>query len=188
MAATFPDVQLKRTGGGPAHGPLSNQDTPLSKPIARVELGWRYDEAGVSALALERLLAKHGIRIQPGSALERHVLEVLDLVDRKSRGRVRAEDEDIRPLYRTLIGVHELASLLLQVETSPEFPALLPHLRLLNEGEALQNSRSGVTDQATNKLFELYMGAVALQCGQDLELDDPFQSSGANPDVLDIHW
>ena len=156
----------------------------MTKPIPRVEPGWRYDEAGVSALALERLLAKHGIRIHAGSAFETHVLHVLDLVDRKSRGRVWAEAEDIRPLYRTLIGVHELASLLLQVEASPEFPALLPHLRLLNEGDALQNARSKVTDQATNKLFELYMGAVALQCGRHLELDDPFRSSGDNPDVL----
>ena len=156
----------------------------MSKPVPRVEPGWRYDEGQVSALALEQLLKKHGISIASGSALETHVLRVLELVDRKARGDIRAEREDIRPLYRTLIGVHELASLLLQVQESPEFSAFLPHLRLLNEGDALQNTRSSVVDQATNKLFELYMGAVALQCGRELELDNPFESSGDNPDVL----
>ncbi len=154
----------------------------MPKPL--VEKGWRYESAETSAFALETLLAKSGISVRPGSAFERHVLSVLHFTEQKSLGRIRAEDEDIRPLYRTLIGVHEFATLLLKCQDSPQFPALLPHLRLLNEGEALQNTPSGGRDQATNKLFELYMGAVALQCGEDLTLDNPFISSGENPDVL----
>ena len=156
----------------------------MRPPKARVERGWRYDSAEASALALEQLLAKHGIAILPGSAFEQHVLSVLHLVHRKTAGGIRTEDEDIRPLYRTLIGVHELASLLLEIQDSPHFGSLVPHLRLLNDGNALQNSPSSGRDQATNKLFELYMGAVALQCGEDLTLDDPLASSGNNPDVL----
>jgi hypothetical protein len=156
----------------------------VTPPKARVESGWRYEAAEASALALEGLLAKHGIVILPGSAFEQHVLSVLHLVHRKSVGGIRAEDEDIRPLYRTLIGVHELAALLLEIQDSPQFGSLVPHLRLLNEGNVLQNSPSDGSDQATNKLFELYMGAVALQCGEDIALDNPFGSSGNNPDVL----
>src|SRR5437667_6896171 len=156
----------------------------LTQPKARVESGWRYGAAEASALALEGLLAKHGIAILPGSAFEQHVLSVLHLVHRKSVGGIRAEDEDIRPLYRTLIGVHELAALLLEIQDSPQFASLVPHLRLLNEGNVLQNSPSSGSDQATNKLFELYMGAVALQCGEDIALDNPFGSAGNNPDVL----
>lgn len=155
----------------------------MTPPKFRVEEGWRYDAAGASAVALEALLRKHGIIVAPGSALELHLLNVLHLVDKKKRGNV-AIDDDVRPIYRTLIGVHELASLLLAIQDSPLFGSLVPHLRLLNEGEALQNTWSNGRDQATNKLFELYMGAVALQCGKDLVLDHPVASTGDNPDVL----
>lgn len=156
----------------------------MNAPEPRVEIGWRYDSAEASAFALEALLAKQGISVRPGSALERHFLGVLHLVEKKRNSGLRSQDEDIRPPYRTLIGVHELATLLLQCQDSPQFAALVPHLRLLNEGEAIQNIPSAGADQATNKLFELYMGAVALQCGDNLVLDDPVCSTGNNPDVL----
>ena len=156
----------------------------MTEPRARVVPGWNYREASRSALALVQLLAEHGIAINAGSVFERHVLTVLYLVESKEANAVDAGKDDIRSLYRTLIGVHEFASLLLKVQNNSQFQVLLPHLRLLNGGEALQNSRSLTSDQATNKLFELYMGAVALQCGRDLELDDPVSSRGHNPDVL----
>jgi hypothetical protein len=156
----------------------------LTPPKARIEKGWLYDSAESSALELEALLKKHGVLIRAGSAFEQHVLSVLHMVGEKKVGRIDPQEQDIRPLYRTLIGVHEFASLLLSVQDNPSFSVLIPHLRLLNEGEVLQNSPSIGTDQATNKLFELYMGAVAMQCGDNLELDDPISSTGDNPDVL----
>lgn len=151
---------------------------------ARLREGWRYESAQDAAFALERLLKQHGIVIRSGSILERDILNVLSTIERKKTGDLRAENEDIRPYYRTMIGVYELATLILAGQDRPDFSSLIPHLKLLNEGPVLQNSRSSAADQSTNKIFELYMGAAALQCGTNLELDDPNSSRGNNPDVL----
>ena len=156
----------------------------MTTPQAKVEHGWRYDAAGRAAFDLEALLKRHNITISSGSIFEKHVLSVLGLVELKNQSRPRAIEEDLRPHYRTLIGVYEIATLLLAVQHSPQFSALVPHLRLLNDGAVLQNQPSPGRDDATNKLFELYMGAVALQCGEGVVLDDPTSSKGDNPDVL----
>src|SRR5207249_1641227 len=148
-----------------------------------VNPGWHYEDAEDAALALEQLLERYGISIQSGSAFEARVLAVMKLVGQK-RARAQSVDVDIRPAYRTLVGVHELATLILASETFPSFHALIPHLKLLNDGSALQNIPSPGRDQATNKLFELFVGSLAVQCGSDVLMDDPFKSSGDNPDVI----
>ena len=156
----------------------------MTPPKAKIEPGWHFEAAERSALELEILLGSHGIRIRPGSPLEHDVLQTLHLVSQKRAGRVDPTTEDIRLTYRALVGVHELATLLLTVQHNPQFSALLPHLELLNEGHVLQNSPSTARDQAANKLFELYVAAVAMQCGHDIALDDPHASRGNNPDIL----
>ncbi len=145
--------------------------------------GWLYEHAEDAAIALEQLLKRHGISVQTGSPFEERVLAVMKLVEQKRTSAGRA-DSDMRPAYRTLVGVHELATLILASEPFPSFHALVPHLRLLNHGSALQNVPSPGTDQATNKLFELFVGALAVQCGSDVSMDDPFAPKGDNPDVL----
>ena len=152
-------------------------------PNLKVNPGWHYEDAEDAALALEQLLERYGISIQSGSAFEARVLAVMKLVGQK-RARAQSVDVDIRPAYRTLVGVHELATLILASETFPSFHALIPHLKLLNDGSALQNIPSPGRDQATNKLFELFVGSLAVQCGSDVLMDDPFKSSGDNPDVI----
>jgi len=149
----------------------------------RVSPGWHYEDAEDAAIALEQLLTKYGISIQSGSPFEERVLAVMKLVGQK-RTRSSSSDGDIRPAYRTLVGIHELATLILASDAFPSFHALIPHLRLLNQGSALQTIPSAGTDQATNKLFELFVGALAVQCGTDVLMDDPFTSKGDNPDVL----
>lgn len=156
----------------------------MNAPKAKISEGWRYDEAAETAVKLEDLLKRHGIRVRPGSILENDLLNVLRAVERKRDGDLNPGTEDIRPLYRTMIGVHELATLLLSVQDQPQFASLIPHLSLMNEGAVLQNTRSLGTDQASNKLFELYIGAAVLKCGKDLALDDPSHSKGDNPDVM----
>jgi hypothetical protein len=152
-------------------------------PKHKVQPGWRYEQAQLAALALEDLLRRHGITIDPGSAFESHVLRVMRLTYDKEAG-VAADDPDVRGTYRTLVGVYELAKLILEVKDSPSFAGLVPHLRMLNDGASLQNSPSAGGDQATNKLFELFTGTLAIQCGTDVVLDDPYAPAGNNPDVL----
>lgn len=131
---------------------------PLTTPRAKIEAGWRYDAAETSASQLEALLIRHGLRVQHGSPLEQDVLNVLQFVSQKRAGAVDPVTQDIRQPYRTLVGVHEFARLLLTIQNDPQFPVLLPHLELLNQGQVLQNCPSVSSDQAANKLFELYLG------------------------------
>ncbi len=78
-----------------------------------------------------------------------------------------------------------LAQLVTSLAGHPEFHKVVPHLRLLNEGSAAQTRPARAGDQASNKLFELRFGLACLASGHDLELDDPFSTSGGkNPDVL----
>ena len=149
----------------------------------RIEPGWSYAESEKSAFELEELLERHGITIQSGSAFEAHVLSVMKLTDDIKAG-VASQGADVRNTYRTLIGVYELANHILRVKDSPSFESLVPHLRMLNKGTALQNIPSKGTDQATNKLFELLVASFAMRCGSDVVLDDPDSSRGDNPDVL----
>jgi hypothetical protein len=152
------------------------------RPI--LERGYRHDLAQQRALDFEQLLRDHGLEIRPGSLLEGAVLDVLNIVYR--RGGVGPVDvtEDLRITYRSLIGVNELAGLVLQVRNHSNFGELLPHLRLLNEGAALQNAPAEQRDDSTRKLFELFAATLAMQCGSDVCLDHPKQSAGDNPDVL----
>jgi hypothetical protein len=149
----------------------------MSNREPRVQPGWDYANAETAALALEELLARHGIRIAPGSVFERDVLQVMKLVQQKQLG-VPEVGHDVRADYRTLIGVYDLATLILEAEQSPSFPALVPHLRLLNEGSILQNAPSPGSDQAADKIFELFVATLAIQCGTDIEVDDPVSSRG----------
>lgn len=146
-----------------------------------LESGWAYEYAVDVALRLEVLLKQHGVVIAPRSELEERVLKVLQLSDFQAQGRI---DGDVREFFRNLIGVAELARLIIDAEKSPEFSTILPHLRLLNEGSAIQNARSSGRDSATNKLFELFVATLALTCGSKTELDNPIRSTGKNPDVL----
>jgi len=91
---------------------------------------------------------------------------------------------DVRLLYRDLIGLTELGALLAAVRNHPDFDALLPHLRLLNDGTSLQNIPSPQRDSASNLLFELFTALLIMPSGSEVVLDDPRHSTGSNPDVL----
>jgi hypothetical protein len=153
-------------------------------PQAKIDPGWHYERAEEVAFTLDQVLSANGVRIEPGSTLEKHILQVIRLANHKRAGDRSLVSDDIREDYRTLMGVHELAEALVAVRDSPSFGSLVPHLALLNKGAALQNTRSHSADQATNKLFELFVGAVVMQCGSDVILDHPEASEGSNPDIL----
>lgn len=155
----------------------------MNYPPHKVQRGWSYEAAEHAALELETLLRRHAIVIEPGSAMESHVLHVMKHIYDKSECRPSRSD-DVRSTYRTLVGLHELANAVLAVQHTPSFDALLPHLRMLSRGSALQNIPSSPTDQVTNKLFELFAASLTMQCGSDVLLDDPESSKGDNPDVI----
>ena len=78
----------------------------------------------------------------------------------------------------------DLACKVLNVRDKPSFRELLPHLRLIASGSVLQNRGSSVIDSVANKMIELYFGALAMECGEDVKVDDPNSAKGNNPDVM----
>ncbi len=145
----------------------------------------RYTFAYAEQLAfdLESLLGTHGLAIARGSVLERVCLSVLQTVEFSKRPPDN-DEEDIRPEFRALIGLADLAANLVSVSNSPDFGVLLPHLQLLNEGSPLQNVRTRF-DDAANKLFELLVACWAIRAGQDVSLEPPSApGGGSHPDVI----
>jgi hypothetical protein len=157
---------------------MPEREQPLPVP------GYTYESAQRTALELEALLKAHKISITPNSLLEQVVLSVLGIVYQKDGSAAVPITEDVRTGYRAMIGINELGGLILTVRNHADFTRLVPHLSLLNEGAALQNVPSEQRDQATRKLFELLAATLAMQCGENVLLDDPHHSRGDNPDVL----
>lgn len=155
--------------------------TPLVEP------GWRYEKAADVATQLEALLARLGVQMDAASAFKQRVLDVLRIHELQASGGRIAVDDDVRAFFRNLVGVHELANLILAREKHPDFPTLIPHLRLLGDASAIQNAPSSGADGATNKLFELLVSMFAMECASNTELDHPIASRGTNPDVLSTY-
>lgn len=62
---------------------------------------------------------------------------------------------------------------------------LLLHIASMLKGSVRMNTWSGILDDAANKTSELYIGALAIGAGYEVELEDPVNSAdGKNPDVL----
>ncbi len=133
--------------------------------------GFGFKQAQERVLALEGLFNAHGVPFKPGTQLEQIALNVFDAMYQRES---LAPDNtaDVRVTLKHLIGLNELAGMILLVRDHPEFPKLIPLLGLLNEGAGIQNMPSPVKDQATNKVFELFACILALQCGSNLEIDD----------------
>jgi hypothetical protein len=94
----------------------------------------------------------------------------------------------LRPSAANLIGLNDLAVLIVRVADHPDFEEIVPHLHLLNQGQALQNRASHSIDQAANKLFELLVACWVMAVGaSDVRVDDPHRSKGANPDIM-FNW
>lgn len=55
---------------------------------------------------------------------------------------------------------------------------------MLSNTTVSQNSSSQVTDDAANKVIELYVAFLAMTFGSNIALDHPVHSKGDNPDVI----
>lgn len=137
-------------------------------------------------MRFERVIKTVGIDIRNGSILERLCLNTIDLCEKHEHPELRPSDEiDVRPSYREMVGLFDLLVKLVSCASHSDFPQLIPHLRLLNDGNPLQSVDTSVLDQENNKLFELYIAALCLGIPVDkIALDDPHSARGDNPDVL----
>lgn len=132
----------------------------------------------------EEILKKHGIEIKNRSDLERVCLNVKEIRDLWANPPEKFNRKDIRRNLSEVMGLMDLIRKIIWLHKRPGFIQLLPYFSLLNEGSVPQNTESGVTDQASNKLFELLIGLICLAQTDELTIDDPYNSKGDNPDVI----
>ena len=144
---------------------------------------FRFERAREVAERFEDLLRTLTISPVPGGSLERMTLSIYDILYHTRPGH-SIDGTDIRPLFADMAGQAELAHQLLEVRNHPNFGELVPHLHLLNQGEAAQSRPARHSDAASNKIFELLAACYAMRCGSNVRLDHPEQSRGDNPDVL----
>lgn len=142
------------------------------------------EEAVERLTKFEALLLAHNIRINRGGQLERLSLNIIDVLEKHKAPDTQDDHRDIRPWLREIVGMNHLIALILDVAGSQSFGQIVPHLRLLNDAMAPQNTPACVTDAGSNKLFELLLACGVMREGFAVTLDDPHTSKGTNPDVL----
>lgn len=128
------------------------------------------------------LLAEYGIDLTLGSKAEGEALAMIDVLDMWKNPNRRPTDP--RPIVRAALGFVDLAGKVVGVKNHPDFDQLIPHLQMLSKTTVLQNASSQVTDDAANKVIELYVACLAMKFGSNVALDHPLNSKGDNPDVM----
>ncbi len=152
-----------------------------------------FADANKGVDALETVLERFEIRIEPGSLLESIALGLHELEQKHRSPALQDDHQDIRPLLRESLGMNHLAQLILRVQGHPDFPELVNHLHLLNECNPLPNETTTVLDQGANKAFELLVACGAMHAGATgVRVDHPANAVGDNPDVIatmkDVVW
>lgn len=135
-------------------------------------------------LKFESLLKANGIEIEYGGDLETKYWSVFEVLFRFEQHKKREDSEDYRSLFRDFSALFDLALKIMSIKDHQDFPRLLPHLRKLNKCNSALNSPSPITDQNANKIIELYLAALCMNIGTSVELDNPDNSKGNNPDVI----
>jgi hypothetical protein len=129
-----------------------------------------------------KLLAEHDVDLRQGGAAEGEALAMIDILDMWKDPARRTADP--RPVARAAMGFVDLAGKVVGVKDHPDFGQLVPHLQMLSRTTVLQNAASTVTDDAANKVIELYVACLAMTFGSKVALDHPVNSKGDNPDVM----
>lgn len=134
------------------------------------------------------LLADRGITPPSRSGVEHEMLALVDLLDMwRNPERMRGIANEAEAV-RCAAGIHDLAAKVLAAEALPDFASFDDHLKMVTSAREFtsiaQNTDADARDQISNKMAELYVGALAIHCGTGLDLDDPDHSKGDNPDVI----
>src|SRR5271157_1393731 len=146
-----------------------------------------FSEAARLVDRLEEIMRRLiGTQVASGSDLESVCLDVLELENYRTRRSQLDPMTDIRPILGQAAGWLEFLRILVRVyEMGRLDETLHAHLRLLNTArEVAQNTRLPVSDEASNKLFELFIALCCVPISGRVTIDDPYNAQGGNPDVL----
>ena len=132
----------------------------------------------------ESFINSHGVYINRGSQLEILLLIINEVLLKHKMPSLQDKYSNIIPWLRDVMGMNNLILRILRVKNHSSIENIVPHLELLNSGNPIQNTRSPVTDQASNKLFELTVAAALMIHADSVTLENPNYSEGNNPDVI----
>jgi hypothetical protein len=128
------------------------------------------------------VLSQHNVFIRSESILEALLLIAQGWENRRLSDEPLIGSLEEQKEFRGGLGAHDLVRRIIRVREHPDFQALIPHLNLLNVGNPAATVPKRI-DDASNKLFELFMALLVMKLGTNLRLDNPFSSKGDNPDV-----
>ncbi len=147
-----------------------------------------FSDANRIADAFLDLLAKRGITPVMGGKLEDEFLSVTQLLEIWKAPQQATGIANQGQILRNAAGVHDFAAKLLAARNTPEFAEFNEHVRLIATGKLKttlsQIAENDPTDDTARKLVELYLGCLAVHCGEDIRLDHPTHARGDNPDIL----
>jgi hypothetical protein len=141
--------------------------------------------AGASDLVdrFEELLAMHGVSIPVHASTGSDMLPLWRILNTIRTGFAGTPD-DMRMEYTAGLAVHDLTAKVMAVEDHPDFPTLIPHLRMLAQGAVHLTQEPPADADAYNKLVEVYWATLLMAKGTRVLLDHPKNSKGDNPDVI----
>lgn len=147
-----------------------------------------YQEAEQIADRFLRLLADRGITPPTRSAVEQEFLSLTDLLNMwRNPERIRNLPHEAETIRR-VAGIHDLAAKVLSAGNLSEFASFEDHLRMIASAKEFtsitQNTKADARDDISRKMAELYVGCLAIHCGDQVKLDHPQRSKGNNPDVM----
>jgi hypothetical protein len=133
----------------------------------------------------EEILKGWNISIESGSELESVCLLIQDMEDRRQKKSSIEPMEDIRPSFRKACGLIEFVKTFVDQNDIRELNNFIPHIELLNNAKSAgaQNVKV-LSDDSSNKIFELYVALICMRIGKNVELASPKDNIGDNPDVL----
>jgi len=143
-----------------------------------------FDIAQHDIFEFEQLLNDIGLTIQADSDLERVSLAVIEANAKAHKEILHDNSIDIREFISDIAGIIDFVKKILKHKNHPDFQQIIPHLELLNTAStATLTSKSRVTDDGNNKLFELYIALLCMNFATNICLDNPVNSKGNNPDL-----
>jgi len=142
-----------------------------------------FQEAGSIAQKFVEIFGELEIEIPTGSYLEEAWLNTVELENQRLKKMAFNNTKDIRPVFRKVIALQDLVGRIVRAHKRGYTKRMLDHLRLLPGCKFAQNVRT-ITDENSNKVFELLIGLVCSEIGTDLRMDSPSRPKGNNPDVL----
>ena len=144
-----------------------------------------FDTSEQLIFGFEKVLKDNGLTIQNQSDLQRISLSVLE-TNAKHKKEIHHDNSlDIRTIFADVAGIIEFVNKIVKHKNHPDFSKIIPHLHILNKASsAVLTSKSKITDEGNNKLMELYFALLCMSFAANIDLDDPNNSKGDNPDIM----